>query len=497
MEQSDKLFEFIKGLTKSEKRFFKLYSNLYKGGSAKAYVLLFEVLDKMKKYNEKMVHKEMEQHTELKNLQTTKTYLKKHLFESLKLYHRNNDDGLQFLGELGAVQLLIGKKYLTDAEKILNKLKKKNSSSRHSLKNVAFIQGTLWELQKRKEAVSDYNYTEQFEVISEYEKTLYDLYITTKMDRLFNEARTLIEESVLVGPEQKAKFEHFLETKMFFINIEELTTIKAQTFYLYTLSVVYSFMGNMEEYLKYCEKMYVLALKEPTSFSNMNKAVIIMNLLKASRFKNTKNNFFKYIEVLEELIEKDKSVKECYTVGKYTAYCEFYCLFPDEQQSDLILTETEAFLKNNFEVLDTEDRAMLHYALSRVYFNRGNVKLAQEIIDRLLLVTKIPANFRSFLGSKVLQLLCYLELDQEFIGKRELTAFKRKLKRENIELESVNQLMFLLTKLMKNEENPITNQNIYRELSELCSENIKEHYFQYELGFVLPYAKSKINFFKE
>ena len=50
MEASTELFNLVKSLSKSEKRFFKLSSSLQSG--EKNYLKIFDCIDKQKSYNE-------------------------------------------------------------------------------------------------------------------------------------------------------------------------------------------------------------------------------------------------------------------------------------------------------------------------------------------------------------------------------------------------------------------------------------------------------------
>jgi len=52
MKPSNELFDLIKSLSKSEKRFFKLQSSLQSGD--KNYVRLFDCIDRMEEYDEEI-----------------------------------------------------------------------------------------------------------------------------------------------------------------------------------------------------------------------------------------------------------------------------------------------------------------------------------------------------------------------------------------------------------------------------------------------------------
>ncbi len=53
MKPSTELYDLIKSLTKSEKRFFKLHSALQSG--PKNYLRIFEAIDKQKDYDEEAI----------------------------------------------------------------------------------------------------------------------------------------------------------------------------------------------------------------------------------------------------------------------------------------------------------------------------------------------------------------------------------------------------------------------------------------------------------
>ncbi len=74
---TSKLFKLVKSLTKNEKRFFKLYSNLYNQGKNKNYLFLFELLDGMKTYNEEVFLDKIKSRIKYSNLSQVKTYLVK------------------------------------------------------------------------------------------------------------------------------------------------------------------------------------------------------------------------------------------------------------------------------------------------------------------------------------------------------------------------------------------------------------------------------------
>jgi hypothetical protein len=96
MNPSTHLFELIKSLEKSEKRYFRMYASLQKG--TKNYLKLFDAVDSMKLYDEDVLKKMFRNERFIRQLTFTKNYLYNLIFKSLYSYytkhsieHRLND----------------------------------------------------------------------------------------------------------------------------------------------------------------------------------------------------------------------------------------------------------------------------------------------------------------------------------------------------------------------------------------------------------------------
>ena len=88
MKLSDDLFELIKSLTKSEKRYFKIVTNKKDNESPKNnYLRLFDEIEKQKVYDEKKIIEKFAGSSFVKHLPSEKNYLYTCFLKSLNLYH--------------------------------------------------------------------------------------------------------------------------------------------------------------------------------------------------------------------------------------------------------------------------------------------------------------------------------------------------------------------------------------------------------------------------
>ncbi|MBL7891980.1 MAG: hypothetical protein JNL63_05080 [Bacteroidia bacterium] len=83
---NDPLFRLIRSLTKSEKRYFKLYVSRHLIKEASHYITLFNAIEKQDNYSKKNIYKELSDI--IKNIPSTKYHLYQKILESLELFYQ-------------------------------------------------------------------------------------------------------------------------------------------------------------------------------------------------------------------------------------------------------------------------------------------------------------------------------------------------------------------------------------------------------------------------
>src|SRR5690606_11931358 len=119
---SEDLFRLIKSLTKSEKRFFKISSNLQSGD--KNYIKLFDAIDAQEEYNEDALKKQFASETFIKHLPSEKNYLYKLILRSLRQYYSENTVGAQLADFIQSIEILYLKALYPECSKMVKKAKK-------------------------------------------------------------------------------------------------------------------------------------------------------------------------------------------------------------------------------------------------------------------------------------------------------------------------------------------------------------------------------------
>jgi hypothetical protein len=125
---SNALHELVKSLSKSEKRYFKLYSSRHTIGQENNYIRLFDYIDQLEAYNEDQLFIDFKGEAFLNRFSITKKRLYDHILSALDAYHAGNSLEAQLFKQLHAFDILYEKalynqcrRTLASAEKLAEK----------------------------------------------------------------------------------------------------------------------------------------------------------------------------------------------------------------------------------------------------------------------------------------------------------------------------------------------------------------------------------------
>ena len=118
MAYSTDLFHLIQAMTKSEKRYFKLFSSFQSGN--KVYISLFNAISKQETYDEEKLKKQLK----ISAFPTVKTYLYNLILRSLRSQQLNQNINLQLKDMLKDIEILYQKGLYQQCTRLLTKARK-------------------------------------------------------------------------------------------------------------------------------------------------------------------------------------------------------------------------------------------------------------------------------------------------------------------------------------------------------------------------------------
>jgi len=120
----ESLFELIRSLSKSEKRYFKLLSSRHTIGDENNYVRLFDYIEKQTVYNEELLFKEFAGEPFLHRFSITKKRLYDHILSALDAFHSASSSDAQIFKLLHSADILYTKSLYDQCGRILRSAEK-------------------------------------------------------------------------------------------------------------------------------------------------------------------------------------------------------------------------------------------------------------------------------------------------------------------------------------------------------------------------------------
>ncbi len=122
MKPSPELFNLIKSLTKSEKRYFKLSSSLQSG--EKNYMKLFDAIEGQEEYEEEDLKVLFKGETFINHLPSEKNHLYSLILKSLRGFYADKSAAAILQEQLRNIELLYNKALYKECAKTIKKAKK-------------------------------------------------------------------------------------------------------------------------------------------------------------------------------------------------------------------------------------------------------------------------------------------------------------------------------------------------------------------------------------
>lgn len=124
MGYSKELYNLIKSLNKTEKRYFKLYVNNSSNKTTSNYLNLFTAIDKQDEYDEKYLRNNFKKKGYKGQFHVTKNYLYNLILDSLNSYHKLNSARAQTFNLIQSAEILYQKGLYNQSLKLVEKSKK-------------------------------------------------------------------------------------------------------------------------------------------------------------------------------------------------------------------------------------------------------------------------------------------------------------------------------------------------------------------------------------
>lgn len=407
------LFQLIKSLTPSEKRYIKKFASRHTIGKINKTVLLFDIIDKQKDYdNEGLLEKAT--FTNKKLLPELKKHLYQLILRALRSYH-DDSTGIQEVRTLfHELEILYNKGLLSQSEKVLDRLEEKCTELEYfpELLNILY-----WRI-KMTSAVSyeDVNEKDLADLESQIQTILKKVNVLSQYYtfsvKFFHRATATIGKSYIRTADKLKELDALVENSLVLKNEDYANSILATYFYHNTLGAYYGISNKVEKgYFHF--KSLVNTLEQHVIWKKEYGYVyynIVRNLALSCM------QLHKYNEV-SELLEKIQSIPfatiQAKTQAKIDAYnlkLELFICTGKFNEALLLIPEIVEFSDNSQSHIRKIDNYISYFYISIVYLSTSNYKTASHWLNKILNLQDKSIIIDIYSFSLILQLIIHYEL---------------------------------------------------------------------------------------
>jgi hypothetical protein len=434
--RSGKLFQLIKSMKKSEKRYFKLWVQREKGANDPKFLQLFGQIDEQVEYDEAAIEAGADYLTagQLSNL---KANLYTKILTSLKYYNMSNSPDMQTRELIDHAQLLFDRSLYQQCDSLLDKAwKMANKTSNLELQ--------LMILKWKKNVLS------QTAVRSNQEKTNAIIGQVKEVNNrinninLFTNLQLQLNTIYLKTGFVRNEGDHALISELFHNGIKDIQEDElslAEKSNLYSLFIdYYFFIQDFDKGYKCAKRWVDLFNNKSLIYANLETYIKALNsLLIAESRINAYDDFMQNMRKLRNLrslpaiqINENINLK----LFKYTYVHEFNMLFMvgDFSHGVHLMEKIKPRIDEYIARLDNHSRLIMYYKIACLYV--GNSDYAEGLVWLNRIINTEQEELREDIHgfSRILSLICHYELGhQDIIDYHVRSTYRYLAKRETLQ----------------------------------------------------------------
>lgn len=432
---SNNLFELIKSLNKSEKRYFKVFSSRHTIGEENGYIKLFDYIDKMEIYDEEILFRDFKGQPLLNKFSITKARLYNNILKSLDTFYSGTSIDAQIFRQIHSADILFNKGLYNQAEKILI------SAEKQAEKYERFFM--LMEIKNRQKQLLENNlYTEtdplQLEKKYQDEKNL--MSEIQNCNALWHLKSLLFHE---INQKGKIRDEQsILQVKAIADRLDEIdlknASVNSRFLFHHAKGAYYFAVNDLECSFHHLKENFQLA--ESNEIIKEDKPNLYFSLLTNLIYVSTKLGYFaeanKYLNLLKFLRDEEDASRTTDLEIKYFSSAYSLELFLLDEQKDYnkviqLVPKIETGYQLYGSQINSLRKAYIDFKIAVAYLYTGNYSASLNWINKILNESRIDQKQDIFCFAQLISLILHFELKNMDYLPYALHAVKRYFKSRN------------------------------------------------------------------
>lgn len=449
MKPSTELFDLIKSLTKSEKRFFKLSSSLQSG--EKNYLKIFDYIEKQKKYDEEELKNHFSKTTFIKHLPSEKNHLYKLVLKSLRAYYSDQSISSQLKQEIKNVEILHKKALYKECRKFVKRAKK--MAMDHE-KFYYWFELISWEKKLLEEAIEqgDFNY-DLDKLIEEEEMVIAKLRNLAEYQILYSKINHIFRSGGFSRNSEERKVVDEIADYHLIKGKNTAISTRATSMCYYIKGLCAATNRDFDDAFLFFNKVRLVLDRDPKIKSDLSKRYVL-TLGHLIRGHVDNENYDEAYSLIQELrgLASQKSFKSIdvsvaiFTMS-YNSELLYYNKKGDFEKSIGLIDEIEAHTKELKNKISKEQEVLFSYNIAYAFFGIGDYKKALFHLNKVLNDNEQNLRQDIYSFARIFNLIIHYELENydflEYIIKstaRYLNKHDKDYKIEDVFIRNIRKL---------------------------------------------------------
>jgi hypothetical protein len=477
----DELGRLIKSLSKSEKRYFKMFSSLQSG--EKGYIKLFEAVEKLGDYDEKKIREIFKGEDFLKRLPAVKNYLNGQILKSLRVINAGNTVDSQIRGMMEDVAILYDKRLYKQCAKILEKARDLVKTNELTL---PLLEINVWQEKILIELLPIEKFEKSLEGSMEEEMaTVEGQRNTIQYRNLYNKISLINRRIKEARSEEELKQFRAVMDNPLLSSINKATTFESKQYFYHIQLIYFHAKGDNAACFNIARDQLKLIESYPNKIIESPRIYFtaLYNVLLCQIHLHEYKDFDKTLEKLRVFPVRSTNIEVSRFVNSYIFEMVMYLDSGEFERSVPIRETITEGLSKYDDKINIIEKITLLYNLFYSYFGTAEFSKALSVLNKLLNDYQKELRYDIQSAVRILNLILHFELGNTRLLEynaistyRFLYKSKRLYKMENIVLQFIRKKMPKIYTAKQQQEAFI---ELRKDFTEIIKDEFESKAFEY------------------
>lgn len=454
MKPSTELFDLIRSMTKSEKRFFKMMSSLQSGD--KNYLKIFDAVEEQTEYDEEAIKAKFKGERFIRHLPSEKNHLYKLLLKSLRQFHAENSISSVLRQEIKNVEILHKKALYKECGKFVSRAK---TLAEQYEKFYYLFELINWEKMLLEEEFETGEFDKDLDkLISEELICIEKLRNLAEYHMIYSRVNYVVRKGGFARNEGERNIVQEIENYHLIKGKNTALSSRAASICYYIKGVCAAFNRDYTEALVNFQKVKTIidnntVLKPDLASRYVRTQLLILNCyIEQNRFEEAR----KVLSEIEQLKEEEGfdtvNVHLKLITGIYAAELVICNKTGDYKTALALVPEVIKLLERMSDKLNKEQVVEFYYHLSGAYFMAGDHKESLYWLNKVLNDNEKELRRDIYNFSRIVNLIIHYELGNHDLLEYVIKSTSRYLSKDEKDYKAEQVVIQHLRKLLKQDD---------------------------------------------